>query len=62
MAEESGEAKVAAHGILMIIGFLFLSQAAETIAIYASSKVGGWVGLGRVGGWGLLGYVGWALI
>jgi hypothetical protein len=38
--EESGEAKVAAHGIIMIIAFLFLAQAAETIAIFASNKVG----------------------
>lgn len=40
MAEESGEAKVAAHGILMIVAFLFMTQAAETIAIYASNKAG----------------------
>lgn len=42
MAEESGEAKVGAHGILMIVAFLFIAQAAETIAIYASSKVRRW--------------------
>lgn len=40
MAEEDrGEALVGAHGILMIVAFLFLSHAAEAVAIYASSKV-----------------------
>lgn len=42
MAEESGEAKVAAHGVLMIVAFLFLAHAAETIAIWASNKVSDW--------------------
>lgn len=39
MAEESGEANVTSHGILMIFAFLFLNHAAETVAIWASNKV-----------------------
>ncbi len=39
MGEVDGEAMVAAHGIMMIIAFLFLTHAAETIAIFASNKV-----------------------
>jgi hypothetical protein len=35
-----GEAAVGAHGIIMIIAFLFMTQLAEAIAWWASNKVG----------------------
>lgn len=34
-----GEAQVGAHGIIMIIAFLFMTQFAEVIAWWATNKV-----------------------
>jgi hypothetical protein len=34
-----GEAQVSAHGIIMIIAFLFMTQLAEVIAWWAANKV-----------------------